>query len=179
MRKIFILLILLFSFCGCTDMSNTPIKKVEDLLTKYQTLDDSVISELDYSIEENNFTEEQKNRYREIIRNQYKNLIYEMKDETIDGNTASVNVEIQVFDYSKISSVATEFFKLNQDYFLDEDGIVDNSKYVDYKLKLMEDTHNKTKYTITFYLTKKKDIWVINEIDEITKQKIHGIYSYE
>ena len=179
MRKFLILFTLLLIFIGCKNMSETPIKKVEDLLTKYQKLDEKILEHLDYTLETNNFNEEQKMRYREIMRKQYRNLTYEIKDEKIDGDKSSVNVVIEVFDYSDIEEVASEFFKLNQDYFIDSDGVVDNSKYTDYKLNLMENEDNRIKYTIIFNLTKKADEWIVDEIDEITRQKIHGIYNNE
>ncbi len=177
MRKLLVLFTVLLIFIGCKNMSETPTKKVEDLLMKYQKLDEKVLGSLDYTIETNSFNEEQKERYREIIRNQYKNLTYEIKGEKLDGDKASVDILIEVFDYSDVSSVASEFFKLNQDYFLDENGIVDNSKYTDYKLDLMEKEKKKIKYTITINLTRKDDEWSIDEIDQVTLQKIHGIYN--
>ncbi len=41
----------------------------------------------------------------------------------------------------------------------------------------MEKEKKKIKYTITINLTRKDDEWSIDEIDQVTLQKIHGIYN--
>ena len=47
MKRLLILFMSLLVFTGCgTDMGNTPTKKVEDFLGKYQTNDADVISDL-------------------------------------------------------------------------------------------------------------------------------------
>ena len=72
MKKLFTFLFFLILFIGCSNINNTPTKKVEELLNKYQTLDSDVLSNLEYSMESNNLTEEQKNIYRDIMKKQYK-----------------------------------------------------------------------------------------------------------
>ena len=42
----------------------------------------------------------------------------------------------------------------------------------------MKEAKEKVKYTIIFNLTKVDDDWAIDELDETTKEKIHGIYVY-
>ena len=49
MKKLIILLSI-FLLTGCTDILNTPSRKVEEFLGKYQTMDTSIIKELDDSI---------------------------------------------------------------------------------------------------------------------------------
>ena len=49
MKKIIALSILAILMCGCSltkDLDNTPTKKVEALLNRYQTLDNSVLDDL-------------------------------------------------------------------------------------------------------------------------------------
>ena len=41
----------------------------------------------------------------------------------------------------------------------------------------MKDTKDKVTYTITFTLTKKDDVWKLDDITDIDRQKIHGIYN--
>ena len=45
--------------------------------------------------------------------------------------------------------------------------------------KIIQDINgqNKIKYTINFTLTKKDDNWEMDEITDIDRQKIHGLYS--
>ena len=101
MKKIISIFIFLLLLVGCS-LSNSPTSKVEDLLTKYQTLDKDIVNGINSIIEEENFTSIQKDRYKKIIEKQYKNLTYEIKNERIDGETASVTTEIEVIDYKKV-----------------------------------------------------------------------------
>ena len=51
---------------------------------------------------------EQKEIYTSVIKNQYQNLTYTIKDETVDGNSAMVEVEIDVRDLNKALTEADE-----------------------------------------------------------------------
>ena len=174
MKKIFSLLVLLILLSGCSmgkDMLNTPTKKVEEYLDSYQKLDDNVLNDLDTLIEDTDYTVEQRARYREIMKKHYSNLSYEIKDEAIDGDNATVDVEIEVTDYSSIMSE-----EIDEKKYLDEKGEYDPSKYFDYQLSRLEKADEKVKYTITFNLTKENDNWVIDNLDNKSMEKIHGIY---
>lgn len=174
MKKIFSLLALLLLFTGCsigTDMTNTPTKQVEAYLDSYQKLDDNVLNDLDDLVENTEYTVEQKARYREIFKKHYSNLKYEIKDEKIDGDKATVDAEVEVNDYSSVLSE-----KINEDDYKDSNGNYDATKYFDYQLGKLEAATDKVKYTITFNLTKKDDKWVIDDLDKTSMEKIHGIY---
>ena len=69
--------LLLFTF-GCENMMNTPTKKVEEFLNKYQRQDEEVISQLDEVIKSNNFSFDtsQSSAYKEIMKKQYKFNLY-------------------------------------------------------------------------------------------------------
>ena len=79
-----LLVSLLLIFTGCTDLMNTPTKRVEELFSKYQTLDKDITKEIDTLVKSENLTDEEANRYRNIIEKQYKMLVYNVKDEKID-----------------------------------------------------------------------------------------------
>ena len=72
MKKILVSLALILCLTGCDigkTLDNTPTKRVETFLNKYQTLDDEVLDSLDYVIsEEVLFNGEQRNKYRDIIK---------------------------------------------------------------------------------------------------------------
>ena len=89
MKKL-VFLILSLLLVGCNDLSNTPTKKAEEFLKKYQSLDSSVISDLNNAINETDLNEEQKKLYVDIMKKHYQNLSYEIKDETMDGDEAVV-----------------------------------------------------------------------------------------
>ena len=48
-------------------------------------------------------------RYREIMKNSYKKLAYQIKDQKEDGNTATVTAEIEVVNSGKILSSANVY----------------------------------------------------------------------
>ncbi len=177
--KTLLVLSLTFLLVGCGDMNNTPTKKVEQFLGKYQSLDDSVINNLDSVItEKETLTDEQRDSYRDLMKKQYKNLDYKIKDETQDGNKAIVSVEIEVIDYGKSISESEKYLAENQDEFKsDKDGVVvDMVKYMTYKIKQMTNAKDKVTYTINFSLTKENGKWKLNDISDIDRLKIHGLY---
>jgi len=176
MRKIMWLIVLALLLAGCelgSDMTNNPTSKVEGYLDGYKRLDQSVLTDLDNMIENNRYTIEQRTTYKELMKKHYRDLTYEIKDETVNGNRATVEVEIEVTDYNKALSGHT-----NPDDYLDDEGNYSESKLYDYQLDLMKKSEDRVKYTIIFYLTKEKDKWTLDELSETTKEKIHGIYIY-
>ena len=101
MKKILIGLSLLLLITGCTSTMNTPTKKVEEFLGKYQSMDSEVLAQLDQVISDDiNMSDDQKSEYRSLLEKQYQNLSYKIKNEEIDGNKATVDVEIEVYDYA-------------------------------------------------------------------------------
>jgi len=176
MKKIIYSLLIIIVITGCSigkDMNNTPTKKVEAYLDSYQKLDDNILNDLDDLVENTEYTVEQKARYKEIFKKHYSNLEYEIKDEKIDGDKAEVEVSVDVTDYSRILSE-----EVNKDEFKDDNGEYSPSKYFDYQLDKFEKADEKVKYNIIFKLTKRNNEWVIDDLDEISKKKIHGIYIY-
>ena len=179
MKKILLFLGAFIFMVGCNNLMNTPTKKVEEFLNKYQTMDSKVLDQLDYSLDQDyELSDTQKENYKTIMKKQYKDLIYTIKEETIDGDTATVRVEIEVYDYSKAISESDNYLMNNQDEFIKEDGTVDKEKFLDYKIDLMSKSNDRVKYTLNLTLTKKDDTWTMNDITEIDRQKLHGIYSY-
>ena len=96
---IFIFLTLIF-ITGCS-LGNTPTSKVDELMGKYQRLDTEIKDEIKEVVASNNIDESYQDRYIKALEEQYCNLTYEIKNETIDGNTAIVTTQIEVNDYKK------------------------------------------------------------------------------
>lgn len=181
MKKMLIAFIMVLFLTGCNnDLMNTPTKRVETMLNNYVTLDEAVVDDLDNTLlEETVMTNEQKSRYKDILKRQYQNLSYEIKDETIDGDTATVEVEIEVYDYRKIIDAADDYLNNNQDEFLTEDGTTtDISKFNDYKLDLLEKAKDKVTYTLNLTLKKVDDKWTLDDLTDTEISKIHGLYAY-
>lgn len=161
MRKLLILVLSFFCVTGC-NLGNIPTSKVEDMLSKYQSLDESI--SYDYvSLFNSNVKNNLDDEYQKLIKKQYKSLVYEIKEESIDGNNATVLVEIKVLDY--INTLKD----YNNRVLTEEE-----------EKELIEKLNNVKKritYTVSFSLTKHSDTWEIDSLDEVTIKKILGIYS--
>lgn len=178
MKKILFVVVGLLLFVGCDGVMNSPTKRVEEFLNNYQTMDTEVLTQLDDAIkDEDLLTDDQKKTYKELMEKQYQNLMYTVKDETVDGNKATVEVEIEVYDYSTAMNQADDYLLTNNPEFVGEDGNVDNVKFMDYKIEQMKNVKDKAKYTLFLTLTKKDKEWILDDITEPDRQKIHGIYS--
>lgn len=160
-KYIIILLILTIIVTGC-QLGNTPISKVEEQLSKYQMLDNSI--EIDYHYLTNSFNidNEYITSYEDLIKKQYKNLSYEIKEEVIDGEKATVTTRIEVKDYQKTI-----------DKYKDS---LSNENYHEKILTELEKTNDKITYTIDFSLKKDKEgNWKVLSLSKEDKLKLLGI----
>lgn len=204
MKKLFIVLLLsLFIVTGCGN-NMTPTGAVEDYLGKYQSMDSEVLSQLD-SVVSNDTTmsDDQKKEYKALMEKQYQYLSYKVTNEEIIGDTATVDVEIEVFDYASSIRKSSQYYQDNRDMFeevdnsndKDQEKVEDNNashegnvntddgniitetkKYIDYKIEQMKMVTDKIKYTITFNLSKEDDKWVVDDISDMDRKKIHGLF---
>lgn len=212
MKKIllcFSCIIAIVLLSGCS-MDNTPTKKVEKFLDNYKNQDETVLTQLKEMVDSDTLMDEtQKTTYSDIMKKQYKDLTYDIKDEVIDGDTATVTAEIEVYDYYKINQDAQTYYNNNPNEFKDDnndnnnglagdivegakdavdavtdkaedavDAVTGDSKFVEYRLGKLKDAKDRVKYTIDFTLTKVDNVWTLNDIDDTTRQKIHGLYEH-
>lgn len=175
--KFLCVLFALIVLTGCfANMS--PSEKVENMMNRYIKNDQEIMDELDSTLTEQKLTKAQIARYKEIIKDEYANIKYEVKDEKIDGDEAKVELQIEVKDLYKASKKAGDYLlEHTEEFYTDE--TYDESKFKDYKLKMMEESTDTIKYTIYIDLTNEDGIWTIRELDQETLEKIHGIYDYE
>lgn len=177
MKKLIYAVICLFLLVGCSNISNTPTRQVENFFNKYQTLDNEVLDDLDEIINKSQkFNDTNKETYRDVIKKQYKNMTYKIKEETIDGDKAVVTVEITVLDFGKIIREVVDYKNNHIDEFQDDNGNYDENKYINYLILKLENVKEKVKYTIDINLTKLDEKWKIDGIDSDTEDKILGIY---
>lgn len=165
--------------CGCeNNLMNTPTKRVETLLNNYITVNDDVLKDLDNIVNmETTMSDAQKESYKDIMKKLYQNLSYEIKDETIDGDVATVEVEIEVYNYQKGIDDANEYYKNNQTEFLKEDNSIDMLKFNDYKIGILKNVNEKVKYTLDLTLSKIDNKWVLDDLTDTQISKIHGMYN--
>ncbi len=178
MKKFLIILSCMFLLVGCS-FGNTPTKKVEELFKKYQSLDDAVMSDLELTTEGTSLTsEKQKESYMKAMKMQYSDLKYEIMDEEVNADEATVTVKISVYDFYKVQKDADDYLSSHPDEFL-TDGVNDKAKFMEYKLKNMMDASDRVDYTIIINLIKENGEWETEALDKTTLQKIHGTYDYE
>ena len=87
-----ILVVSLLFGCG---KANTPKKKVSELFINYQNNGNSIISELNDYIKTLTSDDDTFESYKKIYLRQYQDLTYEIKDETIDGDNATVTAQLK------------------------------------------------------------------------------------
>jgi len=179
-KKILILTIVLSTFllCAC-NMGNTPTKKVESFLNKYKTLDSTVIEQMENMISTDTLMDEDgKVEYSDALKRQYQDLTYVIKDEKVNGDKAVVTAEIEVYDFYKSNNTSAKYYENNKDKFEGETDAEKELRFVEYRIKNLKNTTDRVKYTIEFELTKVNNKWIIDDIDDTTRLKIHGLYEY-
>ena len=113
-------------------------------------------------------------------------------------------MEIEVYDYISSINKSREYYQEHKDEFKDKEdtntdtdtsntpgndedkngSVVENAKeaiedtmeFIDYKIKELKNVTDKTKYEITFHLTRVDNEWKVDDISDIDRQKIHGLY---
>lgn len=179
MKKVFVLLLVsIMCLTGCALLSSSPKDEVSKFFNKYKNNDQVVINELNDFLAGEDLDDETLEDYREIYLRQYSNMDYVIKDELIDGDKATVEVQITVFDYYKTNKLAGDYFTANQADFIDEDGDIDLTKYLAYKLNKLLDTTDTVNYTLTLNLNKTDDNWEIEPLTTEQLTKLHGTYEY-
>lgn len=152
--KYLLIIIPIISLTAC-HLANTPTSIVEDYLTKYQKLDKAVEKQINDVVENSAVDDSDKERYKKVIEKGYQNLTYKIKDEKIDGNIATVEVQIEVLDYKKI---------------------VNNSD-ITTRIDELEKASENINYTINFELSKDDSgNWILNTPSDSDLKKIQGMY---
>ena len=175
MKKLLLALTSLVVLTGCScanmNMDNTPTKKD-------QTLDNSVVEDLDTTLAaDTTLTDNDRKDYKEFMKKHYQDLKYEIKDEKIDGDTATVETEITVRDYSKAISDADTYKGENSDKFNNNSGTYDPGLFSSYRLDELKKVKDTKTYTLNLTLTKDKDEWKLNELSDEDLNKINGLYA--
>ena len=176
MKKILSLIILLIVLSGCG--SNTARMSVENYLKKYKTLDSEVLVDMEGVIAKEDLTKDQEEKYRNILKKQYKDLTYEVISEEYDDEVSYVTVKINVYDLYQAQSDALVYLENNKEEFY-TNGEYDLEKYVNYKLDKMLKKNDRIDYTLVFTVTKENNEYIVSELGTDEIKKIHAIYNYE
>lgn len=182
MKKVYKVLLvvgicLVLAGCGC--MKKTAKGAVQDYLNQYKNLSSNVISSMDDVVNDENLTDSQKEKYRDILKRQYQDLKYEITSEKYDGDNATVEVKITVYDLYKVQKDANNYLTNSGDEFK-ENGIYSNDLFMNYKLDKMKKVTDTVEYNITFNVTKDdKGNYKVNDLSNSDLEKIHGVYNYD
>ena len=152
--------LIIFFLLGC-ELNNTPTSKVEAFLSNYQLLDNSIYldDKINLFTNNKNLTDDITNGYKKIIERQYSALSYDVKDETIDGDNAVVEVQIEVFDY--VNTLGSR---------------IDDLSDVE-KINLLEKANIRSNYTIMFNVNKNNNgDWELLPIGSSDDLKLLGLY---
>ena len=195
--KIVLGFLFLLILVGCNNSMNTPTSKVEEFLGKYQSMDSDVTTQLEQVLsDDTTMSDEQKEDYKALMEKQYQNLSYKIENEDIEGNSATVDVEIEVLDYATTASKAQEYYNEHKeeieekynDKKEDNDNSLENAgddvlqaveesvAYINYKLEELETANDTVTYDMTFYLTKEDGEWILQDISDLDRKKLHGLY---
>lgn len=177
-KKILVVLcaILLFTGCSCSINDNKPEEAVETFFEKYRAKDDDIITQLKETIENEDLTDDSKEKYQELMEKQYDQFAYVIKDTKEEDNEATVTVELTVLNYRSAILEAEEELKNNPDKFNDEEGNFSEEKYMDYKIEKMQEVTDTTTHTIELSLTKENGMWDVGQLSSDDISKLHGLY---
>lgn len=163
MKKILLIICSFTMLVGCS-LGNTPTSRVEDMLTRYQMVDDGIDTSYTNLTTDANLGSNIIKGYEDAIKKQYRDLSYEVKDEVIDGDNAIVTIEVEVMNYKKaISKYNKEDYNVN--------------KYHEVIIKELNKTKEMVIYTLDIALTKdNNDTWKVDNLTLENKNKLLGIY---
>ena len=143
MKKIMTLLIVsMLCLTGCALMNKTPSDSVKKFLNNYKNNDKVVVDELNDYLTTEELSDDEMKDYREIYLRQYSNMNSEIKNERIDGDKAEVEVQITVYDYYKTNKASGEYLTANRADFVSDDGDIDLTKYLSYKISKLLDEYS-------------------------------------
>ena len=178
MKRIVVLLLVLFGIAGC-NLTSTPRSKVEKYLNSFINLNEEVIMDIETTASSENLSSENKELYKTVLKRQYENMKYEIKDESIDGNTAIVTVKVNVYDLYNAEKESLNYMNENVTSFYDINNMFDNNLYNTYRLNRLSNESNRIDYEIQFYLDKKDSEWILRNPNREVLEKLNGLYKYD
>ena len=162
MKKYLVFILCIFCLVGCTNKSSK--EAVIEYLEKYRNFTAEIEESLMKDLESVNWTKEQKEKYILLMKKQFVNLKYKIKEEIYNGEEATVLVDITVYNYHNSKREALK----EQD---------ESQNYIDKVLEKMNNETHTIKYTLVFKTNYKEGVWVLEQPSEETLKKIGGIYN--
>ena len=178
MKKLLVVIcaVLLFTGCSCSIDDTTTEQAVDTFFEKYRAKDDNVITQLIDTIENEDLTDDSKEKYKKLMEKQYDQFAYVIKDVEESEDKATATVELTVLNYRSAVLQAEEDLKNNPEQFNDEEGKFSEKKYMDYKIEKMNEVVDTTTHTIELTLTKEAGMWKVEQLSSDDIAKLHGLY---
>ena len=162
MKKFALFFLCLFFLVGCTNKSSK--EAVVEYLEKYRNFTTEIEQSLMKDLEKKDWTKEEKEKYILLMKKQFVNLKYNIKEEIYNGEEATVLVDITVYNYHNSKREALK----------EQDG---SQNYIENVLEKMNKETKTIKYTSSFKTYYKENAWVLEQPSEETLKKLEGIYN--
>ena len=176
MKKFLVIITLIIFLVGCAcSVKGGAKESLYIFLEKYKYLDKSLVEDVDSYVLGESLSEEQKEKYKEIILRQYKDMDYEIVKEEYKNKKAYITVKVTVYDLFEAQNETEDYYIEHEDEFL-KDGEYDADKYINDKLEFMKNYTKKVTNEITFVLHEDKNMWVVEQPSSSDLAKIHGMY---
>ncbi len=176
MKKIILIICSILFLTGCTNTHATD--PVKEYLEKYRNNDQEIQSSIEELLRQENLLEEQDEQYRMIMKKQYVDLEYKIKQETYNGDEAIIKVELTVYEYEHSRTEAEKYRNEKKSEYVNQDGTWNKEKYADLQLDYMKKEIKRVKYTVNFNVNLQEEKWILETPDHNIIKKIHGIYNY-
>lgn len=154
--------------------TKSPVTLTEEYMQKYQNLNKEIVDSIVYEFDDD-LTDVQKNKYKEIMKKQYSKMTYEIMDEVVNETDAIITVEFDVYDLSAAMEMADSYVDVYSDRFM-KNGKFDNYAAIDYKLKSLSNCTERIAYSIKFTYYKKDKKWILSDLSDVDLKKLNGTY---
>ena len=156
--------------------SSSPKGLIKEYFEKYHKEDKSITSKIIYPFSDK-LNSYQEQRYKELIKKQYRNLGYKIIDEYVGDVDSNYTIQVTVVDLKDTYEKANSYVTAHKDKFLDSSGNMDDKKVIDYKLEQLEKAVETMDYSITINLYKNnKNQWIMADLSSSDLEKINGTF---
>jgi len=154
----------------------SPEQLTNSYLKSYIKEDSSILKKIEYPFEDT-LNSSQEQRFKEIMKKQYRNMVYTIEEQNLEEVDGQIVVHVTVFDLKDSYDRANHYVESHASNFEKEDGSFDEEKAIDYKLSQLEDVKEKIDYSITFHFIKNKDNqWNMSDLSSSDIEKINGLF---
>ncbi len=166
MKKIFIICSVILMLFGCSS-SSKPSATVENYLKAYKDMSTEQMNKYRMKQVEDDISAvvDEENHLYELLSDLLTNLDYKLSNEKIDGDNATVDIEVSTYDLQLlIANVVNEYF--TEAYSLVLAGATNEmleAKMIDIFAKQTKELERTKKYKATIKLTKIDSAWRIND----------------